>query len=332
MDLVLDFFDRHFLDSVYASFFPLSAGNGHPYASYAPTNSTSFEKVSSWPRESPSRQLLSLHVITAIGTLALYFGIASLSYRCIFDHRMMKHPRFLKNQVRMEIMLSLKGFPWLVLMTVPWFILEVRGQSQTYASVADGPWGQSWLGYAYIPISGAWFLLFTDYLIYWIHRVLHWPWLYKRLHKPHHKWIIPTPFASHAFHPLDGYAQSLPYHIFPFLFPVHRVWFLILFVGVNLWSVFIHDSEMLTDNPLEEYINGPSHHTLHHMYFVCNYGQYFTTCDKLYGSYRSPDKGEDPLIAVLAAEERRKENKDAALGAGDEKEVRRRKGTKAEEI
>ena len=33
------------------------------------------------------------------------------------------------------------------------------------------------------------YLLFTDYCIYWIHRWLHLPFLYKAFHKPHHKWI-----------------------------------------------------------------------------------------------------------------------------------------------
>ena len=37
------------------------------------------------------------------------------------------------------------------------------------------------------------------------------------------QWLVPTPFASHAFHWLDGFAQSSPYHIFVFLFPLHKV-------------------------------------------------------------------------------------------------------------
>ena len=51
--------------------------------------------------------------------------------------------------------------------------------------------------------------------------------------------IVPTPFASHAFHPCDGYIQSLPYHIFIFLFPLHRYLYLGLFVFVNFWSIFV---------------------------------------------------------------------------------------------
>lgn len=35
----------------------------------------------------------------------------------------------------------------------------------------------------------------------------------------------------------------------------------------------IHDSDMITGHPLETVINGPAHHTLHHLYFTVNYGQ-----------------------------------------------------------
>lgn len=30
---------------------------------------------------------------------------------------------------------------------------------------------------------------------------------------------------------------------------------------------------MITGHPLEKAINGPAHHTLHHLYFTVNYGQ-----------------------------------------------------------
>ena len=72
--------------------------------------------------------------------------------------------------------------------------------------------------------------MFTDFGIYWIHRWEHNPMWYKWLHKPHHKWIVPTPFASYAFHPLDGYFQSIPYHLFAFVFPLHHLLYLGLFV------------------------------------------------------------------------------------------------------
>lgn len=97
------------------------------------------------------------------------------------------------------------------------------------------------------------FLLFTDYGIYWVHRGLHHPVVYKYIHKPHHKWLIPTPFASHAFHPVDGFSQSVPYHLFIYLFPLHRMLYLGLFVAVNFWSIFVSSLIFLLDRVLGAY-------------------------------------------------------------------------------
>src|SRR6185503_7478279 len=120
--------------------------------------------------------------------------------------------------------------------------------------------------------------------------------------------LVPTPFSSHAFHPLDGYLQSVPYHLFVFLFPLQKYVYLGLFVFVNVWTILIHDGNFLlltethsillscqaltyniscifvgaylTANP---FINGAAHHTLHHLYFNYNYGQYFTLWDRVGG-------------------------------------------------
>lgn len=102
-----------------------------------------------------------------------------------------QHPRYLPNQVKKEILFSLEAFPMLDLLTLPWFLGDVRGHSKLYDSIAEGPFGATggWKPWAYMAASAAVFLFFTDYCIYWIHRWLHIPFFYKRLHKPHHKWI-----------------------------------------------------------------------------------------------------------------------------------------------
>lgn len=110
----------------------------------------------------------------------------------------------------------------------------------------------------------------------------------QRFHKPHHLWKIATPFASHAFHPVDGFMQSLPYHIYPFLFPLHKVTYLGLYIFVNVWTISIHDGDYRVPRLLRHVINGSAHHTDHHLYFDYNYGQYFTLWDKIGGSYKSP--------------------------------------------
>lgn len=68
-----------------------------------------------------------------------------------------------------------------------------------------------------------------------------------------------------------------------------------------MWSILIHDSDMITNTPFEKVINGPAHHTLHHIYFTVNYGQYFTGFDRLGGSYRQPMEKDDPLLEVAKA-------------------------------
>ncbi|KAH9936051.1 fatty acid hydroxylase [Amylocystis lapponica] len=328
MDLVLRICDDLFLDKLWATVLPASAFLSSPLVrlvngtSHLPTlpsdpktwshlisyiphpplpaelSSPSLAAsalVSAWPRDYIPRQLISLFVLTLIGIHFLYFSVAGLSYKYIFNHDMMKHPRFLKNQVKQEIQLSLKAFPAMTIFTLPWFQGEVMGHSYLYDDISE-------YGWAYFVFSIGWFLLFTDFCIYWVHRWEHHPACYKWLHKPHHKWIIPSPFASHAFHPLDGYFQSIPYHLFIFLFPLHRTLYLGLFFFVNFWSILIHDSDMITGHPLEKVINGPAHHTLHHLYFTVNYGQYFTFADRMGHSYRQPASELDPMRQVKPAQ------------------------------
>lgn len=86
---------------------------------------------------------------------------------------------------------------------------------------------------------------------------------------------------------------------------------------------------MIVGHPLERIVNGPAHHTLHHMYFVYNYGQYFTWADRVGGSYRHPKTEDDPLNAILAMEDAKlkyKQEKEE-MSLLDEKEKLNNKST-----
>ena len=209
-----------------------------------------------------------------------YFLFATLSYVFIFDKATFSHPKYLKNQIKLEIRQTFKALPIMALLTAPCFLLEVRGYSLLYDTTSEGP--GMWYNFVQFPF----FILFTDFFIYLIHRGLHHKSVYKHLHKSHHKWIMPTPFASHAFHPMDGFAQSIPYHVFPFVFPLQKFTYVFLFMFINIWTVAIHDGEYVADNPI---INGAACHTMHHLYFNFNYGQFTTLWDRLGGSYRKPN-------------------------------------------
>lgn len=116
--------------------------------------------------------------------------------------------------------------------------------------------------------------------------------------------IVPTPYASYAFHFLDGYAQSIPYHLFVYVIPTQKWIYIFMFFFVNCWTIMIHDGKR-GQGAVNEYprinlcsignfvsrstiINTTAHHAVHHLYFNYNYGQYFTFWDRLGSSHREP--------------------------------------------
>ncbi|KAG0067630.1 hypothetical protein BGZ90_000920, partial [Linnemannia elongata] len=70
------------------------------------------------------RQIISLFHITLLGAFLMYFVFASTSYVLVFDQTHTKHPKFLKNQVKLEIQMSVKALPGIAVLTTPWFLGE----------------------------------------------------------------------------------------------------------------------------------------------------------------------------------------------------------------
>lgn len=312
MDLLLEFLDTYAFDYVYAKALPIGLASKLPTQWQnlmlgSSNNSTmnamrsvikpsgdvygyepfllEFNKYTNGsllPRHNLLRQTLTMFLMMTIFGWLLYYSVATFSYVFIFDKAIFNHPRYLKNQMSLEKRQALSAIPVMVLLTVPWFALELHGYSQLYLDI-----DLSWAGARQILWEVFTFIMFTDCLIYLVHRWLHWPKVYKALHKPHHKWLVTTPYASHAFHPVDGYLQSVPYHLYPMLFPLQKVSYLVLFTFVNFWTVMIHDGEYLANDPI---VNGAACHTVHHLYFNYNYGQFTTLWDRLGKSYREPDQ------------------------------------------
>ena len=268
---------------------------------------TPYVYPSDWHEDDWKRQLLTLFLLMNVGGWLLYMISASFSFLFIFDRRLMQHPLILENQIRREIKVASSSIPFMAVPTVFIFLLEVKGYSKLYWY--DRP-NQTWANFLVeIGCCVVLFLLFTDFLIYWIHRGLHHKSVYKYLHKTHHLWKVPTPFASHAFHPIDGFLQSCPYHIYPFLFPLHKIVYLSLFLAVNFWTVSIHDGDYRVPEVLKPIINGSAHHTDHHLLYNYNYGQFFTLWDRIGGSFRTPDafNGQAPIDLINKQSIKKKE-------------------------
>ncbi|CAI7660751.1 uncharacterized protein N7487_000730 [Penicillium crustosum] len=290
MDIFLDVLDTLILDRCYALLSPdpaatfnndtLSTANLNRHVRvYYPMQPSKWAEASLWKRDDIARQALSLYLITWLFAMIMYLLGSLLLYHTLFDKRLLQHPRFLPNQIKLEINQGISAIPVMALLTVPFFLAEIRGWSKLYDFTSDSPFS------GYTLLQYPLFICFTDSGIYWIHRALHHPLIYRWLHKPHHKWAVPTPFASYAFHPLDGWSQSLPYHIYPFIFPLQKGAYLGLFMFVTIWTVLIHDAEYM---PASAIINGASCHTMHHLHFNYNYGQFTTAWDRIGGTYRKP--------------------------------------------
>lgn len=191
MDAILEILDPYVFDHGYAYFFPQQTQQQLQYGG----NSTNFAAStknfddeyslnfgSSLARDDIYRQSASILMIAGFGAAFIYVISAAISYYFVFDRRLEYHPRFLKNQIKQEIQSSFFAIPIIDLLTLPFFLGEVRGHSLLYTSIDEYGW--SWLA-----ISTILYMVFNDLGIYWIHRLEHHPSVYKYVHKPHHKWI-----------------------------------------------------------------------------------------------------------------------------------------------
>mmetsp|Transcript_18292 Transcript_18292/g.33992 ORF Transcript_18292/g.33992 Transcript_18292/m.33992 type:complete len:314 (-) Transcript_18292:1363-2304(-) len=125
--------------------------------------------------------------------------------------------------------------------------------------------------------------------IYWMHRTLHTnKWMYMNIHLTHHQYKSAetlTPWASIAFHPLDGMLQASPYvYVLPFV-PCHYLTHFGLLFFTAIWATYIHDAMDWNIDP----VMGSKYHTVHHTHYVYNYGQVFTFCDWFWGTLKQPD-------------------------------------------
>lgn len=226
------------------------------------------------------RRVLITWTFLYLGSLVVYFFFATLDfviYFKLFGHRL--HPPGYLNTVdmRREITMSVRSLVIMALMSTPAEVALQYGYGKVYTNPAQ-------YGYFYLCISPLLFLMFSDCIIYFIHRGLHHRLIYKHVHKPHHSFINTTPYAAFAFHPLDGYLQGTSYQIFVFLFPLQCGVHFLSLVIVSMWTINIHDRVAFRIPG----INGAGHHKIHHTTFRSNYGQYTTLWDKLCGTFRDP--------------------------------------------
>ena len=128
-------------------------------------------------------------------------------------------------------------------------------------------------------------LLVDETYYYWVHRWMHKPAVFRKLHKIHHQSTISSPWTSFAFHPVEGMILSLPLVLTILFVPMHISVILVQLTIMTVTSVINHlDIEIYSNgfrrSFLGKWLIGASHHALHHKQYKYNFGLYFTFWDK----------------------------------------------------
>lgn len=194
MEVVLDRLDPVLLDHLYSSALRLAevicvngADSGPPQLSPSPSIiNQSKQRLCNlatdpgrWQRHDVWRQSISIFLVTWLSSSLFYLLFGTVCYYRNFDRSLKKEPKFRPNQIRSEMGDSL----WTLLvcnaLTTPIFVAQVRGLAKIYAFGT----GNVWYEVAQYPLFG----LFSDTCMYWLHRVFHYPVLFRMGHYKHHR-------------------------------------------------------------------------------------------------------------------------------------------------
>ncbi len=139
-----------------------------------------------------------------------------------------------------------------------------------------------------------WFLLWfvvlpiwASFHFYWVHRLLHWPPLYRLAHSLHHRNVNVGPWSGLSMHPVEHvlYLSSVLIHWVVASHPIH-VFFHFYWNTLGAATTHTGYDGLLIKNK-NRFQLGAFHHQLHHRYFECNYGNADFPWDKWFGSFHN---------------------------------------------
>lgn len=128
-------------------------------------------------------------------------------------------------------------------------------------------------------------VLLHDTYFYWAHRLMHTRWLFRRVHRLHHKSRTPTPWAAYAFAPAEAILEAGILPVSALLIPMHELTVLLFVTHMIMRNVVGHAGIELFPSwwlraPLLRRLTTTIHHDLHHSHGGYNFGLYFTWWDR----------------------------------------------------
>ena len=154
-----------------------------------------------------------------------------------------------------------------------------------------------------------WFVLallllpvWSAFHFYWVHRLLHVPFLYNHVHSLHHRNVNVGPWSGLSMHPVEHllYHSTLLIHFLVPLSPVHLV-FGVIYNGPG--AAMTHTGyENLLIKDKRRLALGTFYHQLHHRYYECNYGNQEMPWDRWFGTFHD---GSDEATTQTRARKKR---------------------------
>ena len=162
------------------------------------------------------------------------------------------------------------------------FASPLREYTRRYQDISEYGWLWWWSSIGLM-------ILLHDTYFYWTHRAMHHLKLFKVFHLVHHKSTNPSPWASYAFHPLEGVVEASIIFPIAFLIPFHPTALMVFLLFMIVYNVYGHlGYELFPKNfnthPIGKWLNTSVNHNMHHKYFEGNYGLYFLFWDRLMGT------------------------------------------------
>ena len=141
-----------------------------------------------------------------------------------------------------------------------------------------------------------WFLvpLLHEFHFYWIHRLIHWPPIYKRVHHIHHRNINPGPWSGLSMHPIEHLIYFSGFLIY-WIVPAHPLHFIHHSMMTGLAPAQGHTGFDRVVTGQKSSVHLPYYaHYLHHRLFEVNYADGNIPLDKWFGSFHdgSPEADE----------------------------------------
>jgi sterol desaturase/sphingolipid hydroxylase (fatty acid hydroxylase superfamily) len=174
---------------------------------------------------------------------------------------------------------------WTVISAVPiwsgYEVLTLWGQANGYLPTVD------WQAHpVYCVLLMLFIPLFREVHFYLVHRLIHWPPLYRTVHHLHHQNVNPGPWSGLAMHPVEHllYFSGVLLHWIVPSHPIHVIYHLqhLAFAPSQGHSGF----DQVVVNGKITLNNDHYMHYLHHKYFEVNYGgDGVVPIDKWFGTY-----------------------------------------------